>query len=381
MKDSVRILSGSAGIPLADSVCKLLKTERCNAVVGRHNDGEINVQVLETVRGKDVYIVNPTQPPLENAFELVLLSQAIRPSAASITLIIPYLGYNRADRRDKSRVPISAKLMAELIMLSEADRVVLMDVHSEPTVGFFDCRRVERFYSSYMLIPYLRDIIDDNTVFGSPDAGGVSRVKAYGSRLGIREYVVFFKSRPAPGEIDKEGMIRAGEVRGKKVVLIDDILDTAGSTIEAAKAAISAGAAEVVLCITPGLFSKDAIQKLLKAQKEGVISELIVTDSIPRSDGFFPKELNIKVISISEMLAESSKRLETGEELSALFVEDEYHISQELTDIVSKCPHYTASGNGCGRADCLAGKSGRCSVKTWEDLRRCEEYWEAQRKK
>lgn len=381
MKNSVKILSGSAGIPLADSVCKLLKIERCQAMVEQHNDGELKIQVLETVRGKDVYIINPTNPPLENAFELVLLSQAIRSSAKSITLIIPYLGYNRSDRKDRSRVPISAKYMAELIMLSDADRLVFMDVHSEPTIGFFNCRRVERFYSSYMVLPYLRDIIDDNTVFASPDAGGVSRVKAYGSRLGIKEYAVFFKSRPAPGEIDAEGMIRAGDVKGKKVVFIDDVIDTGGSTIEAAKAAKEAGAVEVALCVTHGLFSKNAIQKLLKAQEEGIISELIVTDSIPRPDGFFPKELNVKIISISEMLAEIISKLENDEELSALFVEDEYHSSQELTDIVSKCPHYVARENGCGKSGCLARKSGPCSVKTWADLKRCEAYWEAQRKK
>lgn len=371
--ENVKILSGNVGIPLADNVCRILGVERWPAAIGRFNDGEVNAQVLRTVRNRDVYIINPTNPPLENAFELVLLSQAIKTSAKSITLVIPYLGYDRQDRKDKSRVPIGAKSMAELLMTSEADRMIFIDPHSEPTLGFFHGVKVERFYASYMVLPYLRDIIDDNTVFASPDAGGVSRVRAYGNRLGITRFAVFFKSRPAPGEIDADGMIVAGDVSGKKVIFIDDIIDTAGSTIEAAKAAKTHGASEICICATHGLFSKGAVTKLVEAKRSGIISEIIITDTIPRADGFFPDELNINVISVADLIAEVIDRIESNKSLSALFVEDEYHCSQELAETIGRCPHYIAPENGCGKAGC-ACRSNHCSVKTWADLGRCKPY-------
>lgn len=371
--ENVKILSGNVGLPLADNVCRILGVERWPATVERFNDGEVKTQVLRTVRNRDVYIINPTNPPLENTFELVLLSQAIKSSAKSITLIIPYLGYDRQDRKDKSRVPIGATAMAELLMTSEADRMIFIDPHSEPTLGFFRGVKVERFFASYMVLPYLRDIIDDNTVFASPDAGGVSRVRAYGNRLGIKRFAVFFKSRLAPGEIDADGMIVAGDVYGKKVVFIDDIFDTAGTIIESAKAAKARGAAEICICATHGLFSQDAIAKLIKAEREGIINEIIVTDTIPRADGFFPDELNIKVISIADLIAEVICRLEDSKSLSALFVEDEYHCSQELAEAIGKCPNYIAPANGCGKAKCACGPN-HCSVKTWVDLGKCKPY-------
>lgn len=369
---NIRILGGSAGMSLAKDVCRILKIDMSNMSVGRHNDGEVNVKVNESVRGDDVYIINPTPAPLENAMEMVLLGRSVRPSAKTVTLVIPYLGYNRGDQKDGPRTAISAKVMAEFLMLSKADRVVLFDIHSEPTMEFFDCNRVERLYMSYMLIPYLRNIVDTDTVLASPDSGGMKRTRGYGSRLHINNYAAFIKNRPSPGQVSDD-MIMMGDVKDRKVVFIDDIIDTGGTLIKASKIAKKAGAEEIYVCAAHGVFSGNAIEELKKAP----IDKIIVTDSIPRPAGFFSEDGNVVVVPIAELIAETIRRIHRDLGLSSLFIEEDHLNEEKLMEMVQQCPFYVPAERAGDASFCSAHSNGGthlCWVKNLKDLDRCADH-------
>jgi ribose-phosphate pyrophosphokinase len=370
---NIRILSGTAGLPLSKAVCEKLKIDLSDALIGRHNDGEVKVKVEDSVRGDDVYIINPTQPPLENAMEIVLLSKSIRSSAKSVTIVIPYLGYDRSDKKDGPRTAIAAQVMADFLMLSEADRVILFDIHSEATMGYFRCKRVERLYTSYVLIPFVRKIIDERTSVAAPDAGGVSRTKGYGRRLGVNDFVVVLKERIEAGKVAKEKAIIIGDVRGRNVVIIDDIIDTGGSIISAAEKMKELGAERIFVCAAHGIFSKNAVDDLKKAP----IEMIVVTDSIPRDKGFFPEDSNVVVVPIAELVAETIKRIHGDLSLSSLFIEEDHKKEEELTEMLGKCPYYIVPEKEGEHPMCSARKNGGphpCVVKSKKDLNRCSDY-------
>lgn len=312
------IFAGNAGNPLSEKVCKQLCSDPAKAEVSRFTDSEINIQLLENVRDCDTFIINPTNPPAENLLEMVFLADAARRSSAGrITLVIPYLGYNRQDRKDRPRVPISAKVIAEILSLSGAGRVLVFDLHSEPTMGFFTNNIVvDHLYGSFVSIPYLKDILGDNFVVASPDKGGGPRAEAYANRLGLGDYVLFSKSRPKPNEISK-GLIKIiGEVDGKDVLFVDDMIDTGGTIIADTEAAKNAGARNIYVFATHAVLSKGAVERLDKSP----IKEVIVTDTIHHDPKEFETEkVKFTVLSVASLLAEAIRRIHNGESLSSLF--------------------------------------------------------------
>lgn len=313
----LKIFAGVAGTPLAQEICKHLSIELGQAAVGRHPDGEVKVQLTEDVRGTDVFIVNPTNPPLENMMDSVLLADACEGSSASrITLVIPYLGYNRQDRKDKPRVAVSAAVVNGFLARSGCHRVLLLDVHSEPTTGIFRQHHitVDHLYASVVSLDYLRSSIGPNAVIGTPDAGGTARSKSYARRLG-KPLVICNKERKESGGVDDGEFIVIGEVEGKEVIFVDDILGTAGTAAAGAKAVMAKGAKSVRFFATHGLFSGQALQTL----EESPIEEVIVTDSVPQPDRKSTR-LKITVLSIAPLLAQAINRINREESLSPLFL-------------------------------------------------------------
>jgi ribose-phosphate pyrophosphokinase len=312
------VFAGTQGRSLAERVCKKLSIDLGKALVGRFNDGEVRIEIQEDVRDADVFIINPTNPPLENLYELILLAEAAKmASARTVTVIPTYLGYNRQDRKDKSRVPISARLPIKAIEDSGADRVLLFDVHSEATLIAFSPRiKVDHLYASLVAAPRLIKLLgQDPFVVASPDRGGGPRAAKYAALLGQDDYVIFDKSRPKPGEVSADVKV-IGDVKDKDVLFIDDMIDTGGTIIADAKAAKAAGARHVYAFATHGLFSKDALTMLYKSD----IDRIMVTDTVYQE----PKRLidnmqgKIEVISIEELLGKAINNLFESKSLSAL---------------------------------------------------------------
>ena len=319
MNTKIKIFAGQAGAPLATLVCERLSVPLAEANLSRFADGEVYIEGLEDVRETDVFIINPTHPPAENLMEMVLLAEAARgASAGRISLVPVYLGYNRQDRKDKPRVPISARVITRMLSESGADRVLLLDLHSEPTMGFFDHHIVvDHLYASYVGVPYLKSILTENFVVASPDKGGGPRAEAYAHRLGLADYVLFAKSRSQPGEIRQESIKIIGEVSGRDVLFVDDMIDTAGTVIGDAKAAKEAGAGKIYVFATHALFSRNAVARLDKSQ----IDEVIVSDSIFHpSEALRTERVKITVIPVAPLIAEAIRRIHEGEPLSPLIL-------------------------------------------------------------
>lgn len=312
------VFAGTQGRPLAEKVCRKLSIDLGKALVGRFNDGEVRIEIEEDVRDADVFIINPTNPPLENLYELILLAEAAKmASARTVTVIPTYLGYNRQDRKDKSRVPISARLPIKAIEDSGVDRVLLFDVHSEPTLIAFNPRvKVDHLYASPVAAPRLIKLLSPHPfVVASPDRGGGPRASKYATLLGQDDYVIFDKSRPKPGEVSANVKI-IGDVTDKDVLFVDDMIDTGGTIIADAKAAKVAGARKVYAFATHGLFSKDALTKLYESD----IDLVMVTDTVYQEpkrliDGLHGK---IEVISIDELLGKAINNVFESKSLSAL---------------------------------------------------------------
>jgi len=313
------IFSGRAGENLTKEVCLYLKLEPGKAKIQSFNDGEVDVQLLESVRGKDVFIINPTNPPAENILETVFLAETARGSSAkSVTLVCPYLGYNRQDRKDKPRVPISARIITRFLSKSGADRVVLFDLHSEPTMGFFDSHIVvDHLYASAISIPYIKKRLGDDFIVASPDKGGGPRADGYAKRLGLNDYVLFAKMRPKAGEIAKDKIKIIGDVDGKDVLFVDDMIDTGGTMIADAEVAKKAGARDIYVFATHGIFSKEAIKKF----DESSIKEVITTNSIYHHPDFYKsKRVKITVLSVGPLLGEAIKHVHDGRSMSSLII-------------------------------------------------------------
>ena len=285
------------------------------ADVGRFPDGEVMVEVHENVRGGDCFVLQSTcSPPNENLMELLLLMDALRrASAKRITAVIPYFGYSRQDRKVAPRVPISAKLVADLITTAGASRVLTVDLHAGQIQGFFNIP-VDNLYAMPVLVQYLRKQIDGKKVaVVSPDAGGVERARAFARRLNNANLAIIDKRRQRASEVAEMRLV--GEVRDSIALLIDDMIDTAGTITEAAKVIMAAGATEVMACATHPILSDPACERIGKS----VIKELVTTNSIPLRAKTQAELPNLKVLSVAGLIAEAIRRIHNEESVSSLF--------------------------------------------------------------
>jgi ribose-phosphate pyrophosphokinase len=310
------VFAGNANPQLARAIASHLKTRLGNALVGRFSDGEVQVEINEHVRGRDVFIVQPTcSPSNDNLMELLVIADALRrSSAARITAVIPYFGYARQDRRPRSqRVPITAKLTADMISAAGINRVVTVDLHADQIQGFFNIP-VDNVYASPVLLGDIWRQLHPNKIVVSPDVGGVVRARAIAKRLDDAELAIIDKRRPRANESKVMNII--GDVRDKTCIIVDDIVDTAGTLCEAARALKDKGAGKVVAYITHPVLSGPAIERI----SESALDELVVTDSIPLSEAGQACD-RIRQLTLAEMLAETMRRVNNDESVSELFVD------------------------------------------------------------
>ena len=278
VNNDIRIFTGNANPELAQQICNQLSLTPGQALVTTFSDGEIRVEIGENVRGRDVFLIQPTCPPANHhLMELLIMIDAVkRASARRITAVIPYFGYARQDRKVAPRVPISAKLVADLLCTAGAQRILTMDLHVGQIQGFFNIP-VDNLYGSPIMIPYIRENFKDDLTIVSPDAGGVPRARAHAKRLAASLGLID-KRRDAPGKAQALHLI--GEVLGKDVVIMDDIVDTGGTLSEAAKVIMSRGALSVNACCTHAVLSGPAVDRITEAP----LKRLVVTDTTPLSD-------------------------------------------------------------------------------------------------
>ncbi len=312
----IEILSGNATPALAGAIAKALGVRRGRAQVHRFSDGEISVEVLDNIRGRDVFIVQSTCPPVnDNLMELILLADACRrASAHRITAVVPYFGYSRQDRRSRAtRAPISAKAVAEMICAAGIDHLVTVDLHADQIQGFFSIS-VDNVYASPVLLADAWKRMEEDVVVVSPDVGGVVRARALARRLNDTELAIIDKRRPKANVAEAMNII--GEVRGKVCVLIDDMIDTAGTLCQAAGRLLEEGAVEVVAYITHPVLSGKALERISNSD----LTELVVTDTIPLSEEAAACK-KIRQLSVAELLAETMRRISLDESVSSLYLD------------------------------------------------------------
>jgi ribose-phosphate pyrophosphokinase len=310
------VFSGSAHPQLAQDIARSLHVPLARAYVGRFSDGEISVEILENIRGRDTFIIQPTCPPgAENLMELlVMVDAAKRASAARITTVIPYFGFARQDRRPRAaRVPITAKLVANLIMAAGVDRVLTVDLHADQIQGFFDIA-VDNVYASPLLLGAVWKRKYPDMVVVSPDVGGVVRARALAKRLGDADLVIIDKRRSKANQSEVMNII--GEVGKKNCVMIDDMVDTAGTMCQAAEVLKERGAKSVDAYITHPVLSGPAVSRIT----ESALDKLVVTDTIPLSDEARACK-KISQLSTAELLAETMRRISDEESVSSLYVD------------------------------------------------------------
>lgn len=313
---SMMVFSGNANLALSGGIVKKLNMRLGIAAVGRFSDGEIAVEIQENVRGKDVFIIQPTcSPTNENLMELLVMIDALkRASASRITAVMPYYGYARQDRRSRSaRVPISAKLVAKMIEQAGAHRVLTVDLHADQIQGFFDIP-VDNVYSSPILLGDVWRQQYKNLIVVSPDVGGVVRARALAKRLDDADLAIIDKRRPKANV--SEIMHIIGDVDGRTCVMIDDLVDTAGTLCNAAAALKKHGAIKVVAYCTHAVLSGSAMKNLNGSE----LDELVVTDTIPLNQDAVESG-KIRQLSVAEMLAETIRRIAVGESVSSLYVD------------------------------------------------------------
>jgi ribose-phosphate pyrophosphokinase len=310
------VFTGNANPVLAQDIARNLMQPLGRAFVGRFSDGEIQVEIMENVRGKDVFLVQSTCPPTnEHLMELLVMADACRrASAGRITAVIPYLGYARQDRRQRAmRVPITAKLVADMIGCAGVDRVLTVDLHADQIQGFFDVP-VDNVYASPVLLGEVWKQKYDNMIVVSPDVGGVVRARALARRLDNADLAIIDKRRPRANESQVMNII--GDVRGRSCVLVDDLVDTAGTLCQAAQALKDEGAVRVIAYITHPVLSGSAVERI----SASALDELVVTDTIPLGDAA-KKCKRIRVLSVAELLAETMRRIRDEESVSSLYVD------------------------------------------------------------
>ena len=305
------IITGNANPKLAQEICQYLKMPLGDTLVTTFSEGEVRVKINENVRGKDVFIVQPTCPPVNNnLMELLILVDALRrASAKRITAVLPYFGYARQDRKDQPRVPITAKLVANLITTAGADRILTVDLHAGQIQGFFDIP-MDHLYAVNIFVTHIKKIKLKNIVIVSPDVGGIKMARAYAKRF---EAPLAIVDKRRISEEDTEAMNILGEIRGKNLIIVDDLVATASSLVEAAAALKKQGGKEIYAAITHPILSGPAIKRI----NDSVIKKLFVTNTIPVENG--KKHKKIEVLSIAPLLAEAIKRIHNEESVSCLF--------------------------------------------------------------
>jgi ribose-phosphate pyrophosphokinase len=314
--ESLALFSGTANAPLAHDIARHLRLTVGHADVGHFSDGETSVEIMENVRGRDVFIVQPTCPPAnDHLMELLMMTDACRrASAARVTAVVPYFGYARQDRRPRAtRSPITAKLVADMIGAAGVNRLLTLDLHADQIQGFFGIP-VDNVYGSPVLLGDVWRQRYPNLIVVSPDVGGVVRARAFAKRLDDAELAIIDKRRPRPNESKVMNII--GEVAGKTCVLIDDMVDTAGTLCLAAQALKDEGAERVVAYITHAVLSGKAVERIAGS----VLDELVVTDTIPLSQA--ARECGrIRQLSVASLLAETIRRMRDDDSVSSLYID------------------------------------------------------------
>jgi ribose-phosphate pyrophosphokinase len=306
----MKLFSGRSNRPLAEAIAEYLRMPLGDAEISRFCDGEIGVMYNENIRGIDVFIIQSTNPPAENLLELLMMIDAARRSSAKrITAVIPYFGYARQDRKDRPRVAISAKLVANLISTAGADRILTMDLHNASIQGFFDIP-FDHLYGSAIFLDAINDISSNHKVVVAPDVGSSKRARAYANRLNT-ELALVDKKRSGPNQIETVTLI--GEVKGKHAILVDDMVDTAGTLCRAAEALHEAGADTIIATATHALLSGKALEKI----NGSYISKVLLSDTV-----WVPGDKNhekINILSSSSLFGEAIKRIHNEESISSLF--------------------------------------------------------------
>ncbi len=307
----LKIFSGNANRELAEKICAELGETLGNSEVGRFSDGEIAVNMNETVRGFDVFVIQPTCPPVnENLMELLIMVDALkRASAGRINVVVPYYGYARQDRKAKARDPITAKLVADILEVSGPDRIITMDLHAAQIQGYFDIP-VDHLLGGPILAQYCKNNLVGETVIVSPDVGGVQRARNFASILDL-PIAIIEKRRPKANVSEVMNVI--GDIEGKDAIIVDDIIDTAGSMTKAASVLKDFGAKRVFACCTHAVLSGPAIERI----QNSVIEKLVVTDTIPLTE---EKKIDkIEVVSVAPIMAEAIRRIYKNESVSRIF--------------------------------------------------------------
>ncbi len=307
--NSFLVFSGTSSRYLAEKICKSLNCPLGNLVVTRFSDGEFAVSYEESIRGRDVFLVQSTFPTSDNLMELLLMIDAAkRASARNIIAVIPYFGWARQDRKDKPRVSIGAKLIADLLMVAGIDRLITMDLHADQIQGFFDVP-VDHLYASGVILPYLQSLKLDNLVIASPDVGGSKRANTYAKYLGC-PLVLCNKTRARANVVDTMQII--GDVVGKNVVIVDDMVDTAGTIAKAADIMKEAGALSVRACASHCVMSGPATERV----NASALEEIVFTDSIP----YNKDSSKVKQLSVADMFAETIRRVVSNESISSQYL-------------------------------------------------------------
>jgi ribose-phosphate pyrophosphokinase len=309
----IKVFSGNAHRVLAEEICYYLSCDLGRATTARFSDGEFNFQIEENVRGGDVFIVQPTCPPADpNLMELLVMLDAFRRSSAErVTAVVPYFGYARSDKKDRPRVPIAARMVANLLTVAGADRVLTMDLHAAQIQGFFDIP-VDHLYAAPVFIKHYRENPLERMVVVTPDTGGAERARAYAKRLDA-DLALCDKRREKANVAEVMNVV--GDVKSRNCLIVDDMCDTAGSLTKVAAALRNAGAATIHACFTHGVFSGPAIERLAASE----IEQIVVTNTIPLQNG--AQELDkIKVLSIAPLLAKAIKSIHEETSVSSLFV-------------------------------------------------------------
>ena len=306
----MKIFSGTANVPLARAICKSIGSQLGKCSVQPFPDGETFVKIEENVRGEDIFIIQPTSPPTNhNLMELFIMIDALRRASASrITAVVPFYGYARQDRKDQPRVPITAKLVANLLVASGVNRILAMDLHAQQIQGFFDIP-VDHLYAAPVMYEYLKTKNLTNLVVVSPDAGGIKMAHAYAQTLEA-ELAIVAKRRKSATEVESMAVI--GDIDGKNALLVDDLTETAGTLTNAANSLKSRGARSVMACVSHALLNDVGIQRL----RNSVIDELITTDTVqrPAIDG-----VKITTLSVAGLLGEAIKRIHNNSSVNSLF--------------------------------------------------------------
>lgn len=308
--DEIRIFSGNSNRSLAGKIASYIHQPISACEVTRFSDNEIFVKIDENIRGMDVFIIQSTNPPSENLLELlIMIDAAHRASARRITAVIPYFGYARADRKDQPRVSITSKLIANMITVSGADRVILMDLHASQIQGFFDIPS-DHLYSSRVFNRHFLKAGLDNVVVVSPDIGSTRIARAFATKLNS-SLAIIDKRRPQPNQSEVMNII--GDIEGKDVIIRDDMVDTAGTLIKAAEALAENGVKSIIACCTHGVLSGNATEKLMKSP----IERIYITDSLDQSSKNLPDKFEI--LSVAELLGEAILRIHAERSVSTLF--------------------------------------------------------------